>query len=240
MIKYLKFLIAFVGFVGLVQCAGKQVTALNLRGFLNYKTNSEPSESKIVGGTKAIMTPYQISLQLFEPTKGFLFFIAAKNWSHICGGAIVNEYYIVTAAHCVQDMKPEKLSVLAGITNLKEENKVPRHLVEHCLVHPDYVKLNNSDIAVCRMQTAFKFGNTIAPINLDKTEFGGGENCKLSGWGYTFSIRGTPSPDDLQEGNFTTITNEECIKNGIAVGPKELCTAAAFMKGACGVRKICN
>ena len=204
--------------------------------FLYYKIIPEFPTSKIVGGKNAEMTPYQISLQLFAPTEGFLFFVAAKNWTHVCGGAIVNEFYIVTAAHCVKDKTPDKLSVLVGIKNLKEENKVQRHMVEHCLAHPDYVALNHSDIAVCRMKMQFKFGNTVAPIVLSKDEVGGGQNCKLTGWGYTFAIRGTPAPDDLQEGNFTTITNEECIKKGTPVGSKELCTAAEFWKGACGVR----
>lgn len=51
-----------------------------------YKT------SRIVGGQEAQVGefPWQVSLHI-------------KNIAHVCGGSIINERWIVTAAHCVQD-----------------------------------------------------------------------------------------------------------------------------------------
>jgi hypothetical protein len=50
-------------------------------------------------------------------------------------------------------------------------------MVESCVIHPDYVELNNSDVAVCRLQSSFPIGEKIQPIPLDTNYVGGGENC---------------------------------------------------------------
>lgn len=61
------------------------------------------------------------------------------------------------------------MSVLAGTKDLRKENEGSRHLVDDCVIHPEYVELNNSDVAVCRLKKPFTFGSNIAPIELDKT-----------------------------------------------------------------------
>lgn len=103
---------------------------------------------------------------------------------------MLNENYIVTAAHCVEGFNISRMSVLAGTRDLRKESDGSRHLIDNCLVHPEYVELNNSDVAVCRIQTPFVFAENIQPIQLSKEYVGGGENCTLTGWGYTTMIRG--------------------------------------------------
>jgi secreted trypsin-like serine protease len=66
-------------------------------------TNSKQGDARIVGGeTSPINYPYQVSLQMQKNGggPGFFFFQQPKsNYSHFCGGSVLNENYIVTAAH---------------------------------------------------------------------------------------------------------------------------------------------
>lgn len=48
-------------------------------------------------------------------------------------------------------------------------------------MHPEYVELNNSDVAICKLQEPFEMNESIAPINLDTNYVGGGEMCTLTG-----------------------------------------------------------
>lgn len=195
-------------------------------------------DSKIVGGeTSPIHYPYQISLQMQARGGGAGFFFfqqPSSNWSHFCGGSVLNENFIVTAAHCISGFNTSRMSVLAGTKDLRKESDGSRHLIDNCVIHPDYVELNNSDVAVCRIQSPFPMGENIAPIKLSKEYVGGGKNCTLTGWGYTAMIRGFPLPNELQRANLPTITNEECNQKGHNVGPKEICTLSRFGQGACG------
>lgn len=193
---------------------------------------------KIVGGERApIHYPYQLSLQVY--TKNTALF--AKEYSHICGASIINEYFVVTAAHCIVNQDISKLSLLAGTSNLNEESKGSRHPVLACLHHPDYKELNTSDIAMCKVKIPFAYGPNVAKIDFDGTFVDGGVNCTLTGWGSVRMMRWLPIPfysyfaypNELQQANFETLTNEKCIEKGHSVDKTQLCTLSKFKLGAC-------
>lgn len=127
-----------------------------------------------------------------------------------------------------------RMSILAGTSNLKQEEQGSRHLIEDCVIHPEYVELNNSDIAVCKLQTPLVFNENISSISIGREYVGGGVECLLTGWGYTTMVRGFPLPDDLQRATLPTLTNDECNEKGHNVGPREICTLSRFGQGACG------
>lgn len=209
--------------------------------FQKYYANRVPQkqngDARIVGGeTAKDRVNYQISMQMRTRGGGGFFFFQqpASNWSHFCGGSVLNENYIITAAHCVDGFNTSRMSIFAGENDLRNEDKGSRHLIESCLMHPEYVQLNHSDVAVCKLQTPMKFGENIGPIKLSKEYVGGGKECRLTGWGYTSMIRGFPLPNELQSANLPTLTNEECNERGHNVGPREICTMSRFAQGACG------
>lgn len=52
--------------------------------------------------------PWQVSIQINN----------GRSYVHNCGGAIINEYWIITAAHCIDGLSERTTSIVAGKHNL--------------------------------------------------------------------------------------------------------------------------
>lgn len=150
--------------------------------------DSPHKESRIVGGETAPRPyPYQISLQVKVPTYIAFFPTGRSEYMHNCGGSIVKNNCVLTAAHCVVDYKPQDLSILAG-TNKLRGGGGQRFFIDRIRVHPNYKELVTSDIAVMRINGTFEFGPKIAPVKYSSKEINGAENTTLTGWGLLFLI----------------------------------------------------
>lgn len=143
-------------------------------------------DGRIVGGETAPRPyPYQISLQVLIPIYIAFLPTGRKEYTHNCGGSIVSENCVLTAAHCVVDYKPKDLSILAG-TNKLRGGGGERYYIQEIKVHPNYEELVTSDIAVMKINGTFKFSDKIAPIKYSDQEIGGKENCTLTGYEFLF------------------------------------------------------
>jgi secreted trypsin-like serine protease len=85
------------------------VTAVSCDGWTNlvnlFTSDNDQGDAKVVGGQDAPeeLAPYQISMQMKRGQSGgslFPFLGQSKSeWSHFCGGSVLDENHIVTAAH---------------------------------------------------------------------------------------------------------------------------------------------
>lgn len=90
-------------------------------------------ESRIIGGEEAPRSyPYQISLQVKRPVSAFL--PLGYTYKHICGGSIVAENCVLTAAHCVNGSDANNLSILAGTNDLNSKDG-KRYFVDKFEMH---------------------------------------------------------------------------------------------------------
>ncbi|CAN7998791.1 unnamed protein product [Ixodes hexagonus] len=151
------------------------------------RTNPSGGTLRIVGGTDAMPLefPWLVSLRL-STTPNVVS-------THFCGGSIINEKYVITAAHCIfpQFPSPDDYVVIVGEFNLtgKDPNE-GRFPVKNITIHPLYnFTTLNYDYALLELKTPLDFKGSekaLMPICLPARNQGfDGQTCTAAGWGYT-------------------------------------------------------
>ncbi|XP_074857006.1 ovochymase-1 [Carettochelys insculpta] len=135
--------------------------------------------SRIVGGRNSVPggQPWQVSLKLGR--------------FHFCGGSLIQEDVVVTAAHCVFTLEQKlvkNLIVTVGEHNLRKADQQEQNIpVSQIIVHPDFNRLGymHSDIALLHLKYRAKYGHRVQPICLPHKDdtFETGTLCVASGWG---------------------------------------------------------
>lgn len=132
---------------------------------------------RIVGGTEAQLGefPWQVSWQ----RQGF------GSYSHSCGGSILNENWILTAAHCCAGIYDGK--IVAGGIKLRTNEGIEqeRNYVE--FIHPEYdSRGTNNDVCLLKLEQPLQLGDTIDSIKLNnESQVEKGPSFVVSGWGTT-------------------------------------------------------
>ncbi|KAL3469798.1 trypsin-like serine protease [Aspergillus californicus] len=191
----------------------------------------------IVGGSRVNIEdyPYQVSIIAYD--------------YFICGGSIIDETHILTAAHCVSGPKPNKFTIRTGSSSWASGGQVVN--VTALTIHPDFcvpVMLDN-DIAIITLATNLTYGPGTAPIDLPSIENGGsssrdllaGADVVASGWGQTGAGEedaGEITPLMLRAVTANVITQEQCAAAYkdyvIPIEDSMLCTGVPGIgKGPC-------
>ncbi|XP_037714159.1 trypsin delta-like [Drosophila subpulchrella] len=179
-------------------------------------------DGRIVGGVATTISsfPWQISLQ--------------RSGSHSCGGSIISEYYILTAAHCLQSVSASNLQVRAGSSYWSSGGVVSK--VASFKNHEGYnANTMVNDIAVIRLSSALSFSSTIKAIGLATSNPANGAAASVSGWG-TQSYGSSSIPSQLQYVNVNIVGLSQCASSSYGYGSEIRSTmicAAASGKDAC-------
>ncbi|MBD1583946.1 trypsin-like serine protease [Pseudoalteromonas sp. S16_S37] len=184
-------------------------------------------EINIVGGTEtdAHSRPYQVALLM--------------NGQQGCGGTLISQDWVLTAAHCVDNASTSSLTVRVGAHSISR-NDGQTLRVSQIISHEQWRGAQSIragyDIAVLRLASPASSQHTpakLATADIEQQYASVGDYVTVSGWGLT-SNRGRPS-DTLREVDLPVISNSSCssqlnysIPNSVICG------------GGQGGRSACN
>uniref|UniRef100_A0A1L8E6S2 Putative serine protease sp24d-like protein n=1 Tax=Haematobia irritans TaxID=7368 RepID=A0A1L8E6S2_HAEIR len=175
------------------------LTLVNILLVLTNIVRALPSD-RVVGGADAEVGqfPHQVSLQ-------------RSDGSHTCGGSILNERFILTAAHCVvvgagvEAYPPHFFRVRVGSVLYMNGGKLLQ--LKRIIVNKNYGNFLN-DVALLELEQPLVWTDNIKPIEMADSEVPSGQKVVVSGWGRLTT--GGVTPQHLQWNTLKALTSEEC------------------------------
>jgi len=171
--------------------------------------------TKIVNGavTEENEYPWQVGL-------------ANSGYAPFCGGSIIGEKEILTAAHCTAGKSAGDFNVLVGGHNVWSASSGVQVTVCAINDHPSYnpttVNYDYSVLTLCSPLTLTK-GSPVFPVCLPEAGDGAifeGKESVVTGWGTTSS--GGQTSQYLQEVTLTTMTNTQCCTGNYQYGCSQI------------------
>lgn len=134
-------------------------------------------QQNILGGKDIDIenVPWQVSIQ-------------KNSGTHFCGGSIISKEWILTAAHCLTQIRnPSDIKILIG-TNDKTGEGGLYVSCDRIIIHPNYNETSfDNDIALLHLSKPINFSKSVDYIKLNTlTEFNNPKvDVLLTGWGVT-------------------------------------------------------
>ncbi|XP_058461930.1 chymotrypsin-1-like [Malaya genurostris] len=185
-----------------------------------YAAPTAADLSRIVNGTDASINDYP-----------FMVSLRGSTGRHSCGGSILNENWILTAAHCVNYYTTPLLqSVQVGRTDVSSEIDESVYWIDDVIIHPFYDPSNSLifDVALLKLKKSLVYDETIKPVQLPTEEYEELDESDLTvtliGWGLNETDGVLPTT--LQKVDYFVVPNEKCNNfHSDHVYPNQICAA---------------
>lgn len=129
-------------------------------------------DSRIVGGANADdgQFPYIVSLR------------SGTTGGHFCGGCIISEEFVLTAAHCILNRQPSGVRAVVGTNTLNQGGDT--YEAERIIAHPDYnPSLITNDIGLIKIVGQFRLSALVQIVPMRAEYVEGPNDAVISGWG---------------------------------------------------------
>ncbi|GAB6027067.1 hypothetical protein CHUAL_013793 [Chamberlinius hualienensis] len=183
--------------------------------------------SRIIGGERSDIKehPWMVGISVFG--------------NIVCGGALLNEEYILTAAHCFKISSVKSLAkVRVGFS--ERQSSIPDLKIAEIISHENYIPNRSGlyDIALVRLASPLTLNSSISPICLSSipSENYVGQKAIVTGWGVVDKKNEIVS-NYLQAASVHIIPIKDCIrtyrKAKKKVTDNNICAGGTDGKDAC-------
>ncbi|XP_068267451.1 chymotrypsin-like protease CTRL-1 isoform X1 [Nyctibius grandis] len=173
---------------------------------------------RIINGQNAVpgSWPWQVSLQ-------------TRSGSHFCGGSLINENWVVTAAHCEFNTYSHVV-VLGQYDRSASAESVQVKTVSKAVTNPSWnpTTLNN-DITLLKLSSPAQLGPRVCPVCLPPANLALSTNlrCVTTGWGRT-NPNSQALAVRLQQVTLPLISQSQCTQYwGTRITSSMLCAGGA-------------
>ena len=162
-----------------------------LVGGLSAQALGETDTEMIVGGTAAPDGKYPWQVRLYSSDDDAVGF---------CGGSIIDEKWILTAAHCLLDTD----AVVVGYGS-NDRTKTTKIESEKIIVHPGYIAGEKADVALVKLKKPIPDAKAIAYADAaqDQALLPDGANVVVTGWGAIWDFQAFQNAIDVMAGRRT-------------------------------------
>ncbi|BFZ13000.1 hypothetical protein BsWGS_16039 [Bradybaena similaris] len=194
------------------------ITTTATRGWSNAAICGQAASSgfRIIGGTEAEPCEFPWLVMIYDQRLGSL-----------CGGTIIDDRHILTAAHCIKTQNPRtkivrtaranELLVFSGSSTMPlngtDVDGLVRNIVTQVIIHENFnhTSLEN-DIAILTLSSPIQFGSCQKPICMvdgSKSPHQA-SNCRTMGWGVTSNGPSAEASSQLQYVGVPVVSDASC------------------------------
>ncbi|KAM9309240.1 trypsin-1-like [Pholidichthys leucotaenia] len=150
-------------------------------------------DDKIVGGFEC--TPHSEAHQ-----------VSLNSGYHFCGGSLVSDEWVVSAAHCYKS----RVQVRLGEHDIGVNEGTEQFIYSSRVIrHPNYNSWNiDNDIMLIKLSQRVTLNSYVQPVALPRSCAPAGTMCRVSGWGNTMSS--TADEDRLQCLDIPILSDSDC------------------------------
>uniref|UniRef100_G3UIG5 Serine protease 51 n=1 Tax=Loxodonta africana TaxID=9785 RepID=G3UIG5_LOXAF len=179
--------------------------------------------------------PWQVSIQISR--------------KHLCGGSIIHQWWVLTAAHCFQrtllEMEVGNVTVVMGARKLSDIS-LERKQVQKIIIHKEYKPPHlDSDLSLLLLATPIQFTSFKMPICLQEKEWTW-NRCWMLEWvtAHEYAVM-FPTNMYLQKLRVVQINQRECSRRVDQLSRNMLCAwKEPGTKGRCqgdsGAPMVCT